>query len=285
MRIAFLLTGFLFAFFTHTQAQNNQSKHKTTTEPVVDFCTLFDQASKYEGQVVKTHAYMSYTNISRVDGGDTFLFSPKCNNEDYFAVVNAKSRHGWSYLSQLPPEQDFILDVTLQGRLRTSIIPSYGHLSWSRAEMEVAQLDTIKNVTKTRPSLLPNLDSTGRIIETGRSIKNVNAEVSLWIFSARHMVTAKPSIHSEFVLTDELGNAYTLDTIELFRERQMFQSIGRENMAVRINDLTATSDGYKALGSVEIGDNRSVRLKFVIENTFKLDGGSPILIRSVLTRR
>jgi hypothetical protein len=284
MKIALLFTAFLFAFFANTQAQTNQSNHKTTAEPVTDFCTLFDEAGKYEGQTVKTHAFLSYTNVSRVDGGDTFLFSPKCNNEDYFALIVTKSSRLWSYLSHLPQEQSYVLEVTVRGRLTTSLFAEYGHLAWSRAQMRVDHWESIKNVTKSRPNVQPS-DEDGPIIETSKAIKALNVYVSEWIFSIRNTADIQANISTEFILTDETGKTYKLDDIGSFQKRQIFANADKNAGAVGLTDLTATGGTYKAVGFVEIGKRSSPQLSFGVENTFRMDGDIPILIQTLLTRR
>src|SRR5688572_25921933 len=78
----------------------------------VKYCSLFDPA--YQGKAVSSSALMFYSTVGRVDGGDTFLYSPQCNNPDYFAIPKGTSRV-WSkwqrFFDQLPPEKNLTLEI------------------------------------------------------------------------------------------------------------------------------------------------------------------------------
>src|SRR5689334_13060920 len=63
----------------------SQSKGTHASEP--DYCAAVDSAAGGRRRTIRMKALMTWSTVARVDGGDTVLYSPRCNSGDYFANV------------------------------------------------------------------------------------------------------------------------------------------------------------------------------------------------------
>lgn len=143
----FIILSATFFLFSHLiVGQVNIGKPKN-----VDYCSIFDLSNNYSGQIIKSRAFMTYSTVTRVDGGDSFLYSKNCNNGDYFAVTNFSKLNNLSkwekFFAKLPGEKNFIFEISFIGKLQTSVIPFFGHLGWSRAEIEIFKIESMKDIT------------------------------------------------------------------------------------------------------------------------------------------
>ncbi len=141
----------------------------------VNYCSLFD--STYEGRTVRSTALMFHSTVSRVDGADTFLYSPDCNGPDYFAIPEGDSKawgkwkHFWA---TLPPEKNLVLEVTFEGKPEISTTHLFGSLDgWARAQIPFSKIFSIKDITGTPRSILANYDAARPQVERIELLKSV----------------------------------------------------------------------------------------------------------------
>ena len=116
---------------------NGQSRPK-----FVKYCSLFD--STYDERTVSSIALMFYSTVGRVDGGDTFLYSPDCNGPDYFSIPSGNSKvwGKWqSFFDKLPPEKNLAIEIKFEGKPDVAIAGLFGSLDgWARAEIKFSKI-------------------------------------------------------------------------------------------------------------------------------------------------
>ncbi|MBK9153061.1 MAG: hypothetical protein IPM25_02375 [Chloracidobacterium sp.] len=117
----------------------------------VSYCSLFDSAN--EGRTVISSALMFHSTVSRVDGADTFLYSPDCNGPDYFAIPEGDSKvwKKWNhFFARLPSEKDLVLEIKFEGRSEVATAHLFGSLDgWARAQVILSKIISINDVTET----------------------------------------------------------------------------------------------------------------------------------------
>jgi hypothetical protein len=156
LSLAILLIG-----ATALQA-NGQRKPK-----FLKYCSLFD--STFEAKTVSSRALMFYSTVSRVDGGDTFLYSRDCNEPDYVAIPRGDSKV-WSkwqnFFDKLPPEEDLTLEIEFEGKPEVATAYLFGSLDgWARAEIQFSEILSIRDVTSLPSAVRPNYEAAKPQIE------------------------------------------------------------------------------------------------------------------------
>lgn len=237
------------------------------------FCSLFDLSKRFENRAFKTTAYMTYSTVSRVDDGGSFFYFPNCNNKDYFAVSNfsnLKDSEKWNkFFQKLPEEKDFIFEVNFIGKLQTTIIPLFGHLSWSRAEIEILQIDSIKDITLSK-KMRPNFNTDSPLTAKGEELQVINSEIifSLLGIGRSSDVTIEDYFDEDFKVRS--GNI-VLGYKKSYRARidQEFSDNFRnaKSFELRINSVKENENLYVVEGTLKINkDSKSEVIKY--ENLF-----------------
>lgn len=219
------------------------------------YCSLFDQAKTYENKIVKTNALMSYSNVSRVDGGDTFLYSPNCNNGDYFATIDTfeikKSSKLRGFFAKLSKEKNFIIEVYFTGKLQTSLTPTFGHLSWARAEMKIFEISSIKDVTEEPKTKKPDNEAETPLISKGSELQSLNSQILFYFVSGdKSLLDIERYTSKDFTLTDKLGRTFDKNNYLKLIEEGLFNRL--EVIGVELGRVTKLEDeNYVISGKIE----------------------------------
>lgn len=137
----------------------------------VEYCSIF--APENENQRVSSKALMFYSTVGRVDGGDEFLYSAKCNAPDYFALPEA-SRQVWrkwdKYLASLEAEKNFVLEIEFEGKLELAGASLFGHLGWTRARVNVSKIRSIRDVSFASDAVRPGFGLPAPLIDREKDL-------------------------------------------------------------------------------------------------------------------
>jgi len=272
-----ILTISLFLFSSISIAQNKISKIKT-----VDYCSLFpNELTDYESETVKTRALMVYSNVPRVDGGDDYVYSQKCNRGDNFSVVNSENLKDDSkklnrFFDKLSEEKIYIIEIEFIGKLRTSIIPNFGHLSWSRNEVEVSEIKIIKDVSKSVKK--PNFDAETNLTDQGKSLRTANSEAIFLFIGSK---SSFENVSDEFVLIDFEGKNYNKNNYETFTKNGFFSDVENyPTRAVNGGNIKRIGDKFTVAGFIKFLGSQNAEKRFDYENTFILQNDFWILTQS-----
>ncbi|MEK7724148.1 MAG: hypothetical protein AAB336_07370 [Acidobacteriota bacterium] len=226
---------------------------------------------------------MSFSTISRIDGGDTFLYSVECNNGDYFALANfsnLKDIAKWQiFFDKLPNEKNFIFEVELQGNLEVSIAPWFGHLSWSRAKIEITEIESIKDVT--RKAQKPNYKTERPLTEKGRTLQLVNTETLFYLVKGKTELNLGDYFSPEYILTDSNGNIFNKLNYQNLSERKLFSNF--ETISVSGGRVERIGNKYKVLGTVTFSQADKKHI-LNYENTFEFRNDWWILTETKFTK-
>ena len=178
----------------------------------VRYCSLFD--STYEGKNVSSRALMSYSTVSRVDGGDTFLYSPDCNEADNFAIPEGNSEV-WgklqNFFNKLQPEKNLILEVKFEGKPNVETSRLFGSLEgWARAQIELSKILSIRDVTSSPDAVLADHNTAKPHIERieGMRIDLQDFLQSLYAPSSSSSSDVQNSLPNEFSFVDLRGKRF-----------------------------------------------------------------------------
>lgn len=272
-----ILTLLLSLFSSISVAQEKISKIKT-----VDYCSLFpNELTDYESETVKIRALMVYSNVPRVDGGDDYVYSQKCNRGDNFSVVNSESLKDSSeklnrFLDKLSEEKIYIFEIEFIGKLKTSIIPNFGHLSWSRNEIEVSEIKVIKDVSKSVKK--PNFDGETDLTDQGKSLRTANLE-AIFLFIGNK--SSFENVSDEFVLIDFEDKRYNKNNYEEFTKNGFFGEVKNyPTRAVNSEKIKRIGNKFKIKGFIKFSSSQNAEKRFDYENTFILKNGVWVLIES-----
>lgn len=269
LRILPLLLASVFLAFT-------SFAQKTTPG---NYCDLLRSSTN---DLVTTEAYMTYSKVTRVDGGDAFLFWPDCNNKDYFAATYfAKKfpKETARFLSALPNEKDFILKVTVTGRMRFSFIPLFGHLSWSRAQFEIDAISSISNVTSDPGIVRPDFEAQARLTESGTYLRDLNSELILNLLSGTISPENKDSFDQSFVLIDQNGREFALDQLGSIEHLNGNSRSGYNRRAVQQPKVEIIGKDYVATGLFWVENASGTKRPLEYRNIYRRDGDSFILMK------
>lgn len=249
-----------------------------------DYCGLFNPSNS-EGDLVTTVAYMTYSSVSRVDGGDSFFFWPTCNNEDYFAIASFSKnlpKTKKKFFSELPNEKSYILKLTVTGRLRTSFLPRFGHLSWSRSQFEVEMIESISNATGEHKVELPDLNARAPLAELAKHLHRLNMELVPALLGGSLSKEDKTSLDPTFTLTDQNGKVFSKDQVHLINIQGLFaESVdGFDRRAVRQPEVDVVGPNYIATGLFWVENSAGNKKTLEYQNLFRRDGDSFVLMKT-----
>jgi hypothetical protein len=179
------------------------------------YCSIFNQIENLNNRIIKTNALMFYSTVSRVDGDDTFLYSPHCNKGDYFATVDFSNLKNSGYLrrflTKLPGEKNFILEIYFTGKLQTSLTPAFGHLSWAIAEMNVFDVTSIKDVTALPNTIKPDYEAATPLKSKGTELQSINSQILFFFVfgdKSSYSQDIERYISDDFTVIDKLGRTF-----------------------------------------------------------------------------
>ena len=154
-------------------------------QQTADLCRVLRSPQKCDNKRVRFKAFMTYSTISRVDGGDSYIYSPDCNNPDNFVVTEYSDskvlEKGTDFLSALPSEKSYILEIDAVGRFETALWPSFGHLGWSLHRFEIEKIAGIADVTQKIGIVRPDDEADGIITGERSMLKSMNADLILYL--------------------------------------------------------------------------------------------------------
>lgn len=204
----FLQVPILLVFATSLSA-NGQRK-----PTFVKYCSLFD--STYEGKTVSSSALMFYSTVTRVDGADTFLYSPDCKGTDYVAIPegNAKVWSKWdNFFDNLPTEKNLTLEIKFEGKPEVATAYLFGSLDgWARAQIKFSKVLSIRDVTSLPIAVRPDREAPKPHIERIEGMRNKlrNFLQSLYAPSSSDTYV-RDSLAEEFLFVDSSGRTFKKD--------------------------------------------------------------------------
>jgi len=242
----------------------------------VGYCSIFNPTlTNHESQIVKTRVLMTYSTVSRVDGGDSFFYSPECNNGDYFAIPeSAEKKNPWrkwqGVFSKLAKEKDYVFEIKLTGKLKTRVFPQFGHLGWSRNQFEVIAIETIKNITT--KAVEPDSKAETPLTDEGEALKTINTEVMFYFAGKRSDIS--DYIAEKFVVNDVSGNGYNEKNYFELAEKGLFGNIEAKKLMVSNGQLKYESGAYKVFGYIANGDITDKWQALDFESTYQYTNNS-----------
>lgn len=249
---------------------------------LVSFCDLLDSSRDLEEKFVRTEAYMTYSTVGRVDGGDSFLYSPQCNSKDNFAIADLGKnldKTSQVFFSKLTSGRNYRLKITVSGKLRTSFLPLYGHLSWSRYQFEIDSIASIED--DTRNAALPDFEAKSPSLEIAFRLRHINDSLIYYFFTGRSDEPVDDILDAKFVLIDLGGNTVIRDEVRSFSSNQFVElkknikTVGVRQPEVEINGVEYVATGIVAF---EYGDGRKTQVEYV--NTLRRANDSFIVLRT-----
>lgn len=284
-RFTAILTFFLaFIFTCNCFAQNENAAQSKSS----DYCKLLEPSENNSPKTFRTKALLTYTTAVLVDGGDSYFYLPKCNNEDYFALANfsklADSDKKWeSFFKNLPVEKDFIFEVDFTGTARSSLLPIFGHLGWSRSEITPIKINSIRDVSKRVKK--PDYDAEAPIVGLGRSLRDINVDALFSILlGSRYEPKLGVNISENFVLTDFAGKNFTKKQLpDFLTENPYGKKDDYPSLSINGDEATKINDQYKVTGLITYTDNQDKITKIGDENLFDYKNENWLLIKSRLS--
>jgi hypothetical protein len=237
----------------------------------IKYCDAFDNADK--NQVIRTKAFMTLSTVSRVDGGDSFLFSTHCNSGDYFAVVkikrNLEKLPWYKFLENLKSEKNYVFEVEFIGKLETSFPPSFGHLSWSRAEIQILNIIKFKDVSKSKN--LPDYTANAPIIEVSAELTTLMPYIMYLLFRTDSMIDSgnrRFLLSDNFIISDDAGNKENAENSRRITEKMLNNKSLINKSSVNIKEIKKIDETYMVSGTYQFFTSENESLKIFYENNF-----------------
>ena len=256
----------------------------TQSKSVLDYCSIVRSPSSYAGQDVRFKANLSYSTVSRVDGGDAFFFSPQCNNGDYFTLLSFASSSLTSFFKTLKREKNFVFDAEVIGRFESSFPPLYGHLSWSLHKLIVTKLISVKDVSRTQASIKPDYDAETPIKNDGRAISALTTEI-IFGFMGTGSIDAERYFSNGVVVIDPEGTQISIaEARELINTELL--SINSNSRFVRNPKVKRLANELVATGDFGVPIQNGLEKKSLgYECTFRRSGDGLDLVKIVFTKK
>lgn len=235
---------------------NVQAQIKARKAETLNYCSVVGSPEKYLGKTVKVKALMTFSTVSRVDGGDPILFASKCNSGDFFATTNytevIDGHNIDAFFDKLAPEKNYVFEIIFLGKLEYSIVPVFGHLSWATNEFKISRVISIRDISSRRPSKRPNFELDTPKINLGLSL--VARTKSFIYFLMDLERTTDISYGSDFRLIDQSAKSYISDQIDELRKRGVFDTVARANGSF-FGTPTVRKEGGKYIATGKFGLN------------------------------
>ncbi len=217
---------------------------------------------------------MTYSTVSRVDGGDSFLYSKECNNGDYFTVTNFSKLNNSSkwknFFGKLPEEKNFIFEINFTGKLQTSIIPLFGHLGWSRAEIEIIEIHSMKDVTFASGVKKPNFEAETPLIEKSRQLETINNQILLFFLNnPKDEKDTDIYIADNFTIIGTFGKSFKKNNFPELVFGDLFDEIKDYDTSIlKITDVKMTKENYEVHGIFSISNKNGNQQSLKYKNIF-----------------
>jgi len=233
---------------------------------------------------------MTWSTVARVDGGDSYLYSPACNNGDYFAVtdfsLSKENRNVRKFFRSLGAEKNFILEVDVTGRLANSFMPLFGHLSWSRSEFKIDRINSIVDVSGQQNLVRPDREAKTPLTDLATSLKEINSELMLRFLTSLRRPDLDEMFEDSFTATDPSGQTYgkanlnDLDADRLFGGTDGYPS----RIVTQPDQVTKDRNIYVASGIMGVVSASYSKKELRYENTYRITDDSIRLVKSRFTK-
>jgi hypothetical protein len=227
---------------------------------------------------------MWVSTVSRVDGADTFLYSPNCNSGDYFATLDSQNA-AWGkyrgYFNRLEGERNHVLRITFDGIIDISNSHLFGSLDgWSRSNITVSKVLAVETLTQRQDLVEPDSQSAGLEI---RRIERFRSGLLSFLQSLFGPSTdpIRSILADGFLISDENGLSITRD--EFLRRTNPFIKASGSNIGVSRRVTEASKTSLTAIGTIDFV-NSHPRVRYNCEVNFILVDGE-WLIRGASIRK
>jgi hypothetical protein len=256
-----------------TAAQDKQAVLK------LNFCDWLDESKNYAGQLAESRAVLWLSTVSRVDGADASFYSPECNNEDFFSPADfskLKNADRWAkFFRALPAEKNYRFEIKFTGRLSASYLPAFGHLSWSRTEIEVGEILSVKDVSTNSKISPPDSEAPAPLNQRAGQLRNDTYFFLRTFFQAEFERERLNSILADdFVFTDWEGKIIARTEYLELRHPPLAANQEIEQTAYKLNGAKKEKDELIVTSLIEIkyrgGKVREIKCESVcrLENGF-----------------
>lgn len=229
------------------------------------YCDLFRYGKHKERQTSTFAILVVPLEVPSVDGNEKYVFSPSCNNRDFFALADFGNTRVTlptpAGVSATPPSARRFFEVQLRGRLSVRALPSYGHLDAFRAKFVISEILSAKEIIN--PQTRPNFTANAPIIDAAVSLKSTNLELLFALFrndGSLPLATSNCSEKTRWVL-----NGRNISPLELSR---MFKKDALEKMSIATTDLSNDRSLWRVRGLVGL-EQPMRRIQF--NNSFALE--------------
>jgi hypothetical protein len=248
---------------------------RTTAE--TNFCSLVHSPSTYIGKTVHFRAFMTWSTVTRVDGGDSFFFSPNCNNGDSFALANftrsADSKQIQAFFKKLKPETHFVFEVDATGEFDSAFPATFGHLDWALHEIELTEIRSIHDISLVRPELKPDFEAKTPITDLGRKLSSLTVDV---VSHFSHFTGYRDDLDvaryfaADLKVVGPTGKTLTNGQIDYLVKEGLFDtSKTYENRFVRHPSIKMSDAKFIAFGRVGVNGNLKTEKSLKYECTFR----------------
>jgi len=259
---------------------NGQSRPK-----FVKYCSLFD--STYDERTVSSIALMFYSTVGRVDGGDTFLYSPDCNGPDYFSIPSGNSKvwGKWqSFFDKLPPEKNLAIEIKFEGKPDVAIAGLFGSLDgWARAEIKFSKIVSIRDVTSSTNAVVPNHNAAKPNVERIEGLRNDLRNFLQTLYSPSNarqdMLNSLPD---DFVFVDFTGKSFKRDQYLSLNAPWDTASAGLKESRMSSRLKSKTNDTMIWRGTFVLGFTSAPTKIYYCDVTFVLRDGKWTLRRAAM---
>lgn len=268
---AFSIVLIVLQCYIKISAQPHENQKVSSIKPA-GFCELFNSL-KYDEKPIRTSAvlYLPAEGEPRVDGNsDDVFYSTSCNNKDYFAIADFLHTENFNRIKKASRRsgsaKPILLRVVLSGKFSLSLIPTFGHLSWLRAQLQVDRIYSVELIKSEHA--LPDFESNAAIIDAGSSLRSLNSEMVFSFFGRGLNSSQLQSLYLE-------RTKITVDNKPISMERFLEISSNQKGgeLALRVSDVSRSGKIWRIQGTVaNITENgKTAKLKYDNRYQFQED--------------
>jgi hypothetical protein len=242
-----------------------------------DFCSLVHSPSTYVGKTIHFRAFMTWSTVTRVDGGDPFFFSPNCNSGDNFALADftksADSKQIQTFFEKLKPETNFVFEVDATGKFDSAFRPTFGQLDWALHEIKLTGIWSIRDISLLRPEIKPDFEAKTPVTDLGRKLSSLTVDV---VSHFSHFTGYRDDLNvaryfaADLKVVGPTGKTLTNGQVDdLVKEGLFDTSKTYENRFVRQPSIKVSDDKYVAVGRLGVNMNLKTEKSLKYECTFR----------------
>lgn len=262
------------------------SREALAFAPTVPYCDLFEGSAPKSVKAIRTTAYMAYSTVGRVDGDDTFLYSPDCNSGDFFSTVESE-RSAWTrypgYLNRLASGKHHVLKITFEGSLEITNSHLYGSLDgWARANIKISKVIKLQTLTNAKDLVTPDSSSASPEVKRIEQLREDFLDFLSSLFSSPRALSGT-MLADDFVLkTIDRSTLRRLDFLQpppFLRPIPIPEggTIGISRSITYSSPLSITGKGV-----LEILVNRKVVARYSCETEFVLSESRWVIARAAI---